>query len=235
VKKDHIHEKLEANKKNPKKTWEILNELTDKSKSNVKIQKICSGGVDYTDSAGKGNVFNKFFSGIGEKISKSVEKGNKNFNDYLTEPAPNSIPIEFGEISQAEFITLIENLESKSSVDINGISNKLLKFLQFELAVPLVHLFNLSLNTGKFPKELKMSRTVPIFKTGDPTSCDNYRPISLLSSISKILEKSVACRLVNHLKYNNLLNQNQFGFQEGFSTIHHLLKLSNHVTNDLRS
>jgi hypothetical protein len=158
---------------------------------------------------------------------------NKNFNDYLTEPAPNSIPLEFGEISQAEFITLIENLESKSSVDINGISNKLLKFLRFELAVPLIHLFNLSLNTGKFPKELKMSRTVPIFKTGDPTSCDNYRPISLLSSISKILEKSVACRLVNHLKYNNLLNQNQFGFQKGFSTIHHLLKLSNHVTNEL--
>jgi hypothetical protein len=54
-----------------------------------------------------------------------------------------------------------------------------------------------------------------------------------LSALSKILEKAVACRLVNHLKYNKLLNENQFGFQEGFSTIHHLLKLTNHVTKEI--
>jgi Reverse transcriptase (RNA-dependent DNA polymerase) len=54
-----------------------------------------------------------------------------------------------------------------------------------------------------------------------------------LSSISKVLEKAVACRLVNHLKYNKILNENQFGFQEGFSTVHHLFKLTNHVTKEL--
>jgi hypothetical protein len=185
AKKSDISIKLEANKKNPKKTWEILNEITGKSKNKESIQKICSGGNEYTDSLSKANVFNKFFSGVGEKISKSVEKTNKDYMDYLTEPPQNSIPLEFGEISQAEFITLIENLESKTSTDIDGLSNKLLKFLRFELATPLIHLFNLSLNTGIFPKNLKMSRTVPIFKSGDPSSCDNYRPISLLSSISK--------------------------------------------------
>jgi hypothetical protein len=78
-----------------------------------------------------------------------------------------------------------------------------------------------------------MSRTVPIFKSGDPSMCNNYRPISLLSSISKILEKAVVCRLVKHLKYNNLLNENQFEFQEGFSTVHHLLKVTNYVTKEL--
>jgi hypothetical protein len=78
-----------------------------------------------------------------------------------------------------------------------------------------------------------MSRTVPIFKSGDTKSCDNYRPISLLSSISKVLEKAIAIRLVDHLKSNNLLNENQFGFQEGVSTVHHLLKLTNYVTNEI--
>jgi hypothetical protein len=146
---------------------------------------------------------------------------------------PNLIPLEFGTLSHAEFITLIENLESKPSTDIDGLSNKILKFLRFELATPLVHLFNLSLRTGTFPTNLKTSRTVPIFKSGNPTLCDNYRPISLLSALSKILEKAVACRLVNHLKYNKLLNENQFGFQEGFSTVHHLLKLTNHVTKEI--
>jgi hypothetical protein len=147
------------------------------------------------DSSEKANAFNKFLCGVGQKISDSVEYTVKNFTDYLVEN-PNLIPLEFGPVTQAEFVTIIENLESKASTDIDGISNKMLKFLKYELATPLVHLFNLSLQNGDFPEKLKMARTVPIFKSGDPTQCDNYRPISLLSSISKVLEKAVACRLV---------------------------------------
>jgi hypothetical protein len=80
---------------------------------------------------------------------------------------------------------------------------------------------------------LKTSRTVPIFKTGDETLCDNYRPISLLSAISKILEKAVANRLMSHLRANNLIYKGQFGFQPNVSTVHHLLKLTNFVTEEL--
>jgi Reverse transcriptase (RNA-dependent DNA polymerase) len=232
AKKNDTQERLEKNKKNPKKTWDILKELTGNSKNNCNIEKISSAGVEITDSSEMANVFNKFFSGVGTKISNSVEATNANFNDYLNEN-PNTIPLEFGQLSQAEFISIINKLESKSSTDINGISNKMLKFFKFELATPLLHLFNLSLRTGIFPDKLKTSRTVPIFKSGDPLQCDNYRPISLLSSISKVLEKAVACRLVNHLKDNKLLCEDQFGFQEGFSTVHHLLKLTNHVTKEL--
>jgi hypothetical protein len=163
-------------KKNPKKTWEILNEITGKSKNNISIQSIRSEGIVYTSGLDKANVFNKFFSGVVEKISNSIEHTSKNFNDYLSDH-PITIPLEFGPISQAEFITIIDNLEAKSSTDIDGISNKMLKFLKYELATPLVHLFNLSIQTGEFPSNLKMSRTVPIFKSGDPMSCDNYRPI----------------------------------------------------------
>jgi hypothetical protein len=58
---------LKKNKKNPKKTWEILNDLTGKSKKNVSVQKICSEGREYVDSSEKANVFNKFFCGVGQK------------------------------------------------------------------------------------------------------------------------------------------------------------------------
>ena len=53
-------------------------------------------------------------------------------------------------------------MESKSSLDINGLSTKLIKFLRYELSTPLVHLFNLSIREGKFPSKLKASRTVII-------------------------------------------------------------------------
>ena len=84
-----------------------------------------------------------------------------------------------------------------------------------------------------FPSKLKTSKTIPIFKAGDHTCCDNYRPISLLSSISKILEKVVATNLVNHLELNNLLFDNQFGFLRGRSTIHNITKLTSKISQDL--
>ncbi len=66
--------------------------------------------------------------------------------------------------------------------------------------------------TGQFPQLFKQCRVIPIFKAGDPLECDNYRPISLLSSISKVLEKIVAEKLVYHLNSNDLLYQHQYGF-----------------------
>jgi hypothetical protein len=108
-------------------------------------------------------------------------------------------------------------------MDLDGISTNLIKSIAIEISVPLAHIFNLSLNTGVFPKKLKTSRIVPIFKTGDAELCNNYRPISLLSSLSKILKKMVSIQLINHLDRNKLLYKNQFGFQRGKSTEHTIL------------
>ena len=99
---------------------------------------------------------------------------------------------------------------------------ELLKFVAFEIRRPLAHIFNLSINAGKFPSALKKSITVPvpIFKGGDAELCDNYRPISLQNSIAKILEKMVATQLVNLLELNELLYKHQYGFLKGKSTEH---------------
>jgi hypothetical protein len=129
----------------------------------------------------------------------------------------------------------ISNFETKNSLDIDGISTKLLKLIAHPISIPLSHIFNLSLNIGTFPSKLKTSRTVPIFKNGDPESCDNYRPISLLSSISKVLEKLVSIQLVNHLELNNLLYKHQYGFQKKKSTEHNLLHISNYIFDALNN
>ncbi len=93
----------------------------------------------------------------------------------------------------------------------------------------------LSLTLGIFPSKLKTSRIVPIYKTGDRELCDNFRPISLLSLLSKVLEKIVCIQLVNHLDRNKLLNDNQFGFQRGKSTEHNLLKAVNFIGESINS
>jgi hypothetical protein len=93
--------------------------------------------------------------------------------------------------------------------------------------------FNLSLSQGVFPDKLKNSRVIPIFKAGDQLDVDNYRPISLLSSISKVLEKIVAEKLIYHLLSNDLIHQHQYGFLPKKATEHNLLHIVNFITNAL--
>jgi hypothetical protein len=87
------------------------------------------------------------------------------------------------------------------------------------------------MSNGIFPARLKTSRTVPIFKTGNSNLCDNYRPIALLSNISKILEKIVSIQLVNHLDRNKIIYKHQYGFQKNMSTEHNLTHAINFIGN----
>ncbi|MFN9952520.1 MAG: RNA-directed DNA polymerase, partial [bacterium] len=128
---------------------------------------------------------------------------------------------------------IIKNLKPKQSQDAQGVSTKMIKFIGNEIAAPLSHIFNLSLATGEFPSKLKLCRVIPIFKAGNNLECDNYRPISLLSSVSKILEKIVANKLVTHLLSNDLLYPHQYGFLPKRSAEQNLLQIMNYVAQAL--
>jgi hypothetical protein len=93
--------------------------------------------------------------------------------------------------------------------------------------------FSLSLNFGIFPDLFKTVRVVPIFKSGDKTQCDNYKPISLVKSLSKILKKIVQINLVNHLELNNLLYKHQYGFLHAKSSEHNLIHVINNIALSL--
>jgi hypothetical protein len=233
-KKLYYRNHITANKKNPKKLWSLLKEVSTGNAENDKIEKIVVNGNPVSEPVQIANQFNTFFSSIGNQISESVEPIDSEACDFLEENQ--EIPVlEMGGTSQAQIVEIIKSFESKSSTDLDGISTKLLKFVAYEISFPLAHVFNLSLSTGNFPSKLKQSRIVPIFKSGDPESCDNYRPISLLSSISKILEKIVQIKLVDHLTSNNLLYKHQYGFLKGKSTEHNLLHVTNKITEALNS
>ena len=121
---------------------------------------------------------------------------------------------------------IIKSFDSKTSCDLDGISLKLLKVIAVSISLPLAHIFNLSLDKVKFPEKLKLSRIVPVFKSGDPKLCDNYRPISLVNTLSKVLEKIVALKLTIHLQINDLLYKHQYGFLKGRSTKQNLLHVA---------
>ena len=190
------------------------------------------GGEEITDPVQIAEEFNNFFAQIGSSISHSINPTPVDPLSYVQTP-PNTPTLTFNQTDPIQIIGLLKNFEKKSSPDIDGISINLLKFVSHEIAPPLSHIFNLSLTQGVFPDHFKTARIVPIYKAGDRTSCDNYRPIALVKSFSKILEKIVQLNLINHLEINHLLYTHQYGFSKGKSTEHNLLHLINNITTSL--
>ena len=99
--------------------------------------------------------------------------------------------------------------------------------------VPLVHIFNLSLRTGVFPEDLKKTKVIPVHKSGDRKDVNHYRPIAILQTLSKILEKIIAHHLVNYLDKHSILSSSQHGFHANHSTESALLQLVTNVNKFL--
>ena len=117
-----------------------------------------------------------------------------------------------------EINKIIHSLKSKNSHNYDEISSKILKASAPYILSPLTYIFNKVLSTGIFPDQLKFSEVKLLFKKGEKTEISNYRPISLLPSFSKIIEKIVYKRLYYYLNENNLLANEQFGFREKSTT-----------------
>jgi hypothetical protein len=132
---------LKKAKKDPKKTWKLINEALNRSSGNEKIEKISVNGNTVTDQNVISNTFNEFFINTGKNISNSVPPTNKKPEDFL--PKVNAPDFFLGQTSQAEVVTLIRACQSKMSSDIYGITMGLLKFVALEIGTPLAHIFNL--------------------------------------------------------------------------------------------
>ena len=105
--------------------------------------------------------------------------------------------------------------------------DKLLKAAAPAIAEPLKRIFNVSIASGKFPMEWKAARLTPIFKKGQRSMLDNYRPISILPVISKLMERILYEQMCDYFKKQNILSKHQFGFRQFHSTTTTLLDCTN--------
>ena len=172
-------------------------------KHRFKVNCLDINGNEEVDPAVLSQTFNEFFSTIAQKIESKLINTTKHYTDYLTEPTTNTFILTPTNTEEIEDI--IKTLNIRKSIGPNSIPTKLLKQFSKEISIPIEKLINLSFETGIFPDALKLARIIPVFKNGDSLQCNNYRPISLTSNISKIMEKLAHQRLYLFLENNNVL------------------------------
>ena len=109
-------------------------------------------------------------------------------------------------------------MANKNSSGIDELSNKLLRSIKNEISKPLAIIINQSLQTGIFPDLLKISKIKPVYKKGDKCCFNNYRPIALLPTISKVFELVMHTQLYNYFNKYDLLAEQQYGFRSQHPT-----------------
>ena len=117
-------------------------------------------------------------------------------------------------------------MSNKKSTGVDNISMVMIKMAVPTIVPSLTHICNRSLSERIFPTKWKRSKIIPIHKSGNKKSANNYRPISILPSVSKILERLVQVQLTDYLKFNSILSEAQSGFRKNHSTITALLKVT---------
>ena len=175
------------------------------------------------------NEFNNYFSNIAGELQDSIHSQGQDFNDYLENRPENSFFLQPTE--KNEVIDIINlSIDNKANGP-NSIPNQILHIIKLIVAEPIADIINLSFSTGTYIEKLKISKIIPIYKEkGDKTLSKNFRPISLLSNINKIVEKIMHKRLYGFFENQGLIYQHQFGFRKQHSTTHALIDL----TEDIR-
>ena len=218
AKKQYYNSRFDLFKSDARKTWGIIREILNKTKQSTEFpNSFLVNDKLITDKRSIADQFNKYFTDIGPKLASEISVGKKDkFKDFLKNKVPTSF--EFSLINANDVSKIISKMKKKSSSGHDGISSKLLHQICPAIVSPLTTIINQSLYNGIFPDSLKLAKVLPLFKKGNEKLFNNYRPISLLPTISKVFEKVVFKQLYNYCESNGLIYKSQYGFREKHST-----------------
>ena len=224
--KEYYSKLLMDAKGNIKSTWKILNTIINKKTNTSKLPSHFEcNEINIVSKQSIADGFNNFFVDVGSNLDKKITVADNaaSIYDFMGQQCPNSMFIN--PVSEDEVVNIIKSCKHKHSKDCDDINMYVLSKVTDQIVKPLVHIFNLSFSSGIFPSEMKTAKVIPVFKSGNRSDFSNYRPISLLSQFSKILEKLFNLRLEQFLISNEILSNCQYGFRSCVSTVHAALEL----------
>ena len=236
-KRDYLANKIEENVGNSKKLWNQLKKLgySSKKKENSSVVLEIEGETCF-DPKKVANCFNNFFTTVASNL---VDKLPPSFNLFNSDSSrfqefyagKNVEPDEFilAPVSEDFIYKELCKLNPSKSTGTDNIPARFVKDAASVLTKPILHIVNLSIDQDLVPNDLKNARVVPLFKKNKRCEVGNYRPVSVLSVISKILERAVYTQLEDYLIKKKLMFDFQSGFRSNFSTDSCLTYLTDYI------
>lgn len=230
-KRNYEREQLEKSTKNSKSLWKSIKSITYGNK-NTKYDntKLLSIKTSPTESV---NYVNEYFTNIGKELAENLTlNSSSQIQTHDTQnPQVNSFVLL--ETDPQEVHDVLMSLKSDSAPGWDNIPTSFLKLAKNEVCPIISYLTNLCFNIGIFPNILKQSIITPVHKNGDMDNVSNYRPISVLPSISKILEKLINKRLISYLDKFKIISDSQYGFRNGRSTEDAVSALCTYIVHEV--
>ena len=208
AKKKYIQDLL-SDKRNSKSTWLAIHQLTNKAS-------LSKPQVNFNISV---EQLNDHFSTVAGKIITKNSTGNNTLDKLQQFCQSHNIQdkLEIPLLTVTDVYYALKHLKQSGTRDLDGLDTKILKLAAPLITDTLTYIYNLCITKNTFPCALKKAKVIPIYKSGNSTNPSNYRPISILSVLSKPLEKHINKHLLLHLNRYNLLHPNQSGFRKKHS------------------
>ena len=202
-------------------TWRVINELTSRKTVNSSINEIKVNENSITGAPELADTFNTHFSTIGVDLANEIpERNDLSHNDYITNTKHT---FELRQTNSSEVFSLLAKLSKSKATGLDRIPARLISECSDLIAVSLCTIFNRSILSGIFPDEWKSSKVIPLFKQGERSDRNNYRPISVTPIVAKVFERIIYNQLYGYLTMNNLISSHQSGFRSLHSTVTALL------------
>ncbi len=214
-KKQYHNEFILTHKLNASKIWDHINNLVGRQKNHT---------INTLDP----HELNSFFANLGYDTTKHIPNTTE-YTNFKYKSQSNSMLLH--PVTSNDILNIVNSFKNNSSYDADYLSMSLIKQIISGLVKPLTTIINASLLSGIVPRLLKTARVVPIFKAGSKTELINYRPISILPVISKILEKVMLNQLTNFISSFNILTNDQHGFRAGHNVTTATFSSLNYITD----
>ena len=219
------------NSKDTKSIWKHLRNVNNGSKttSSNLPEELTIDNERITDPENVATKLNSYFASVSDILNENNSTGSSfdsvKISQFVNSKVPQHIQFMLPFITTEQVKLYINNLELSKTTGLDGLGPRIIKLAVDSLSPSIAMLVNKSIATGEFPSQLKIAKVLPIFKGGDKSDPSNYRPISILPTVSKIFEKHINKHLMAYLNKYRLIHEHQSGFRQRHSCQTALVKL----------
>ena len=237
AKANYYEAQVEENKNKPTKLWQTLKSLGTSSRSKCDTKNI-GLKIDNEmcfDKLKVAEQFNMFFTTVASSLVNKLSQGTGKFGDdhvssfYQGKDVSPKNAFCLKEVNVDNINQILNWMSANKATGLGDLSARFIKDGARVIAPMITHIVNMSIRQGIIPDDLKRARVIPIHKKGRRTDPSMYRPISILSSISKVMEKVIHDQVFRYLKSNGLMYEFQSGFRQSFSTNTCLIHLTDYI------